>query len=226
MRLTVCARRIRQPSRDDERADAQAASVVGPRQVPRAPRRRAVRALRRGPRSADNPILPVSEAINETLRNRSGGCSRSSGLELLRQIHYVDRRAQRGVLPVLAAASRGRWNHRVERHQPVDALPHRPRSSSGCSILIVLNAFVAWRSENRSSRQLVNLPRRVVDYLFDPIGELPFIFTLALQLVLTRRRSSAPCSGSCRRAASRPTSPTTSRRASPTCGARTPCSRR
>ena len=49
----------------------------------------------------------------------------------------------------------------------------------------MLTAFVAWRSETPFFETLVNLPSTVVDYMFDPIGELPFIFTIALQLVLT-----------------------------------------
>ena len=52
-------------------------------------------------------------------------------------------------------------------------------------ILIVLTAFVAWRSETPFFETLVNLPSTIVDYMFDPIGDLPFIFIIALQLVLT-----------------------------------------
>ena len=54
----------------------------------------------------DNPILPVSEAINETLRNRWWICA-LVGLELLRQIHYVIAEHRLGVLPVLAAPVAG-----------------------------------------------------------------------------------------------------------------------
>ena len=78
----------------------------------------------------------------------------------------------------------GRWNHRVDGVNPWTRF-RLGRLVNYTLILIVLTAFVAWRSETPFFETLVNLPSTVVDYMFDPIGELPFIFTIALQLVLT-----------------------------------------
>src|SRR3954447_3213351 len=130
----------------------------------------------------DNPILPVSEAINETLRNRWWLLA-LMGLEVLRQIHYVIEEHSPGYYQFWRRVT-GRWNHRVDGVNPWTRF-RIGRLVNWTLILIVLTAFVAWRSETPFFETLVDLPSTIVDYMFDPIGELPFIFTIALQLVLT-----------------------------------------
>jgi ATP-dependent Zn protease len=130
----------------------------------------------------DNPILPVREAINETLRSRWWILA-LMGLELLRQINYVIEEHSSGYYQFWRRIT-GRWNHRVDGVNPWTRF-RIGRLVNYTLILIVLTAFVAWRSETPFFETLVNLPSTVVDYMFDPIGELPFIFTIALQLVLT-----------------------------------------
>ena len=130
----------------------------------------------------DNPILPVREAINETLRNRWWLLA-LMGLEVLRQIHYVIEEHSSAYYQFWRRLT-GRWNHRVDGVNPWTRF-RLSRLVNYLLILIVLNAFVAWRSETPFFETLVNLPSTIVDYMFDPIGDLPFIFMIALQLVLT-----------------------------------------
>ncbi len=52
-------------------------------------------------------------------------------------------------------------------------------------LFVVFTAFVAWRNETPFFETLVDLPSIVIDYLFEPLTELPFIFYLGLQLVMT-----------------------------------------
>ena len=78
----------------------------------------------------------------------------------------------------------GRWNHRVDGVNPWTRF-RLSRLVNFFLILVVFTAFVAWRSETPFFETLVDLPSTVIDYMFDPIGELPFIFMIALQLVLT-----------------------------------------
>ena len=105
------------------------------------------------------------------------------GLEVLRQIHYVIEEHSSAYYQFWRRIT-GRWNHRVDGINPWTRF-RIGRLVNYTLILVVLTAFVAWRSETPFFETLVNLPSTIVDYMFDPIGELPFIFTIALQLVLT-----------------------------------------
>ena len=130
----------------------------------------------------DNPILPVREAINETLRNRWWLLA-LMGLEVLRQIHYVIAEHSSAYYQFWRRLF-GRWNHRVAGVNPWTRF-RLSRLVNYFLILIALNAFVAWRSETPFFETLVNLPSTLVDYMFEPVTDLPFIFMIGLQLVLT-----------------------------------------
>jgi cell division protease FtsH len=130
----------------------------------------------------DNPILPVREAFNTTVRNRWWLLA-LMGLEILRQIHYVIAEHNSAYYQFWRRLF-GRWNHRVEGVNPWTRF-RLGRLVNFFLILIALNAFVAWRSETPFFESLVNLPSTIVDYMFEPVTDLPFIFMIALQLVLT-----------------------------------------
>ena len=131
--------------------------------------------------TGDNPILPVSEAINSTLRNRAWIWVLAI-IELLRQIHFVIaehwsayyffwRRRFAGV------------NRVVDRVNPWT----RFRISRIFKVMFwfaLLNMFVAWRNDVPFFTQLQNLPTDITDFLFGDGSDLPLVFVLGLQLVL------------------------------------------
>ena len=154
-----------------------------------------------------------------TPRRRSGGCSLLAGIELLRQLHYlvwpstrpattafVDRH---GLRP-LRAAARARCN------------PGTATGSAGSSSWLVLLALLSV----------------VLGAMFDVAAGHRACSSCRPRLVRRPRRSSSSWSSAfffvivqfvglfwfLSRGGSTSTSPTTSRPASPTCGARTPCS--
>ncbi len=75
---------------------------------------------------ADNPILPISEAINETLRSKVWLLG-LIGLELLRQIHYLISEHSAGYHQFWTKRVFGGWNRYVDAVQPVEPLPIRAR---------------------------------------------------------------------------------------------------
>ena len=208
--------------RDERAHHAQAASLVGPRQVPR-PRSRSLFGFFVVGRDRRQPD-PSASAKRSARRARSKWwIFVLVGLELIRQIHYLVAEHNAAVLPVLAAALRGL----------------QPRASSGSTRGrgIRISRVFKWLFA------LVGLQRvRGVAQRRDVLQAARHAPADARRLpVLDRRRpcrsssssasscsswwaSSSPSSGSCRRAGPRCTTPTTSARGSPTCGARTPCS--
>jgi ATP-dependent Zn protease len=130
----------------------------------------------------DNPLMPVSEAFREIARSRWWLLA-LMGLELLRQINYVVEEHNAAYYGWWRRIT-GRWNHRVDRVSPWTRF-RLTRVFNGILIILALNAFVAWRSETPFLQTLVDLPSTLIDFLFEPITSLPFIFEIILQLSLT-----------------------------------------
>ena len=66
---------------------------------------------------ADDPILPVSEAINITLRSKTWLLV-LIGLELLRQFHYFISERSAGYHRFWSQRVFGRWNRYLDRFNP------------------------------------------------------------------------------------------------------------
>ena len=169
-------------------------------------------------RMADNPILPFVDAVRDAAAGRSPGCCVLSGIELLRQVHFL--------ISEHWAAYHRFWTHRVfggtERLLPAAALATGPGSGWRGSL--------KWRVLDRRARgrarRGATTPRRC--WRCSRLrGDLlwPRCRSSSSSLFFWRRRasSSSRSSGSCPAAASTSTTPTTSRPGSATCGARTTC---
>ncbi len=135
-------------------ADAQAASVVGPGEDPRGPRPRVLpQRLGRGRRQPDPPRQrgDQRDAAQPVVAARARG-PRGAPPDPLRH-----RRAQPRLLPVLASTSPGAGTTGSTSVNPWTRF-RLGRLVNWTLILIVLTAFVAWRSETPFFETLVNLP--------------------------------------------------------------------
>ena len=163
----------------------------------------------------DNPIIPIADAFNESdqpvLVDPGPDRRRGRPPAPLRHQRALGR-VQR-VLDQEDLRRHGAAHQQAERLEP---LPDVPRPQVG-------DADRHRCGDPGGAHRYVGRHRPVHPADDDLVGVadgLPARLLHAADDHAVRRR----CSGSCRRAASRPTSPTTSRPGSPTCGARTPWS--
>ena len=91
---------------------------------------------------ADNPILPVSEAINETLRSKSWLLV-LIGLELLRQIHYLISEHSAAYHQFWTKKVFGGWNRYMSRFNPWNR--YRFARATKWVVAIVVGAIVLGR---------------------------------------------------------------------------------
>ena len=113
--------------------------------------------------TGDNPILPVSEAINNVARSR-WWILVLVGLELLRQIHFV-----------IAEHWSRYYRFWQRRFAALDKVVYRinpwtryrlGRLTKWLLILAAFNALVAWRNDETFLKQLADLPSTVIDFMF------------------------------------------------------------
>jgi len=125
----------------------------------------------------DNPILPVSEAIKQTLQDR-WWITALFVLELLRQINYLVLEHWRGYYAIWTG-SWGRVDAGVERLNPWTRY-RLARVGKVLFAIAVLNGFVAWRTGRGFWEQLPHLPGDIGDFLFSTTQSMPFIFQILL----------------------------------------------
>ena len=124
--------------------------------------------------SLDNPILPFTEAIKQTIRDRSWILV-LFGLEVLRQIHFVVSEHSARYHGFWNQRVFGRLDRRVERVNPWTRF-RLARIAKWLAVLLAFDLFVAWRNDTAPITQFFQLPQTVFDFLFGPISDLPFIF--------------------------------------------------
>jgi ATP-dependent Zn protease len=91
---------------------------------------------------ADNPILPISEAINATLRSKVW-LEVIIGLELLRQVHYLISEHSVGYHRFWSTTVFGGWNHYIARFNPWNR--YRFARALKWTTVIVVGAIVLGR---------------------------------------------------------------------------------
>jgi cell division protease FtsH len=124
---------------------------------------------------ADNPILPVSEAMREAARSK-WWIFVLVGLELLRQVNYVVQEHNAAYYQLWQRRITA-YNNKVDRISPWTRF-RISRVFKWLLALVIFNAFVAWRNDETFFKQLVTLPQTLVDFLFSTGEALPFIFQL------------------------------------------------
>src|SRR5438128_3505711 len=129
----------------------------------------------------DNPILPTSEALRQTV-NSASWILALIGVELLRQLNYYILEHSKGYFRA--------WNRfwaaeerAIDRVNPWTRF-RLSRLTKWVLALLLLNGFVAWRNEENFFTQLPNLPKTVVDFLFSTGQQLPFAFELIFILTI------------------------------------------
>ena len=125
--------------------------------------------------TADNPILPVSEAVNNVARSR-WWIFVLVGLELLRQVHFV-----------IAEHWSRYYRFWQRRFAALDKVVDRinpwtryrlARLTKWMLILAAFNVLVAWRNDETFLKQLADLPSTVIDFMFGSSQDMPMIFVL------------------------------------------------
>ena len=131
--------------------------------------------------TGDNPILPVSEAINTVARSR-WWIFVLGGLEVVRQIHFV-----------IAEHWSRYYLFWQRRFATLDRLVYKinpwtryrlGRVTKWIVILSAFNALVAWRNDETFLRQLVDLPSTVIDFMFGGSQDMPLIFVVIFDLMI------------------------------------------
>ena len=131
--------------------------------------------------TGDNPILPVSEAINHVARTR-WWIFVFAGLELIRQIHFIiaEHWSRYYLFWKRRFASLDRAVYRINPWT-------RYRIGRVTKWLVILAAFnflIAWRNDETFLRQLVDLPSTVIDFMFGGSQDMPMIFVILFDMLI------------------------------------------
>jgi ATP-dependent Zn protease len=124
----------------------------------------------------DNPILPVSEAINNVLRN-SQWILWLAALEVLRQLHYVISERSPRYFAFWNTRVWAPLNRRIDAVNPWTRF-RLARLTKWLFVLVILDVFVASRNDTDPVSQFGQLPGTLSDFLFGTSQGLPFIFEI------------------------------------------------
>jgi ATP-dependent Zn protease len=130
--------------------------------------------------TGDNPILPVSEAVKNTLEHRQWIWILAV-VELLRQIHFLIAEHWSAYYFWWQRRFAG-YNRRLDKINPWT----RFRIARICKWIFwfsLLNLFVAWRNDVSFFTELQSLPSDIADFLFGN-DQMPTVFILAIDLLV------------------------------------------